>query len=294
MDAVNPATTRLYPVIRWMGQRGKGFLFLVAILLDILLGLIDWITGYEISFSLFYLIPVALVSRCAGKLQGVLISVICAGTWLVSDLAANHVYSHPAIPYWNALVRLGFFLIVGLALIRMRCSMEFLEEMSRIDPLTGAANPRGFQEQAHREIEIARRYGHPFTVAYLDLDNFKAVNDSLGHSTGDELLMSLAELVRSSIRETDVLARLGGDEFAILFSETGSEAAQRAMARTNRSISQEMRAKGWPVTLSVGLLTFVVPPKSVDEMIQKADDLMYEAKTSGKNTVKVGLYHPSA
>jgi diguanylate cyclase (GGDEF)-like protein len=161
------------------------------------------------------------------------------------------------------------------------------------DPLTRVANPRGFHEKAQREIEIAKRYGHPFTVAYLDLDNFKVVNDSLGHSTGDDLLVRVAELIGGSIRETDVLARLGGDEFAILFSETGSEAAQKVMARIEGEISREMQVKGWPVTLSVGLVTFVAPPESVDEMLQKADGLMYEAKASGKNIVKVGLYPQS-
>jgi diguanylate cyclase (GGDEF)-like protein len=211
---------------------------------------------------------------------------------MVSELAAYHVYTYPITLYWNALMRLGFFLVVGLSLVRIRCSMDSLEEMSRTDPLTKVANARRFQEEARREIEIAKRYRHPFTTAYVDLDNFKAVNDSLGHGTGDELLMRVAELIRGGMRKTDVLARLGGDEFVILFCQTGSEAAQTVMARIRDEISQEMSDKGWPVTLSVGLVTFISPPKSVDEMIQRADDLMYEAKTSGKNMVKSGTYPP--
>ncbi|MFC1835687.1 GGDEF domain-containing protein, partial [Thermodesulfobacteriota bacterium] len=261
-----------------------------AIVLDLVIGIADHLTGYQISFSVFYVIPIALVSWCTGKAEGVAISLLCAATWLLADLSGDRSYSHPLIPYWNALMRLGFFLMVSLSLLKIRWSMESLQEMSRIDPLTGTVNARGFHERAQREIERSVRYGHSFTVAYLDLDNFKDVNDSLGHSTGNNLLVRVAELISNAIRKTDVLARLGGDEFVILFSETGSEAAQGMMARIKVGISQEMHIQGWPVTLSVGLVTFAAPPGSVDEMIQKADDRMYDAKNSGKNIVKFGIY----
>ena len=290
MGVFHSVRAGLSSVTMWTEHKRRGFLLLAAVLVDVLLGLFDYLSGFEISLSVFYLIPVALVSRCAGKIEGILISLLCATTWLFADLASHHMYAHPAIPYWNALVRLAFFVIVSLALVRMRCSMDSLQEISRTDPLTGALNPRGFHEKAETEIERSRRYGHPIAVAYLDLDNFKAVNDTLGHSTGDELLARVAGLINDNMRKTDVLARLGGDEFVILFSETGSEAAQSVMDRIAEGISHDMHMKGWPVTLSVGLVTFLSPPASVDQMIQRADDLMYEAKNSGKNTVRSALY----
>jgi diguanylate cyclase (GGDEF)-like protein len=276
--------SRLSRILEWLDHESKGFLILVAILLDVLIGLLDHFTGYEIAFSIFYLIPVFLVSRCKGRTEGVVICFVCAVTWLAADLGAGHEYSHFWIPYWNALVRLGFFLAVSLSLDSMRCSMESLKEMSRKDPLTGVANLRGFLEGAQAEIDRSLRYGHPITVAYFDVDDFKAINDNFGHSIGDEVLTRIAELTLRKIRKTDLLGRLGGDEFVILFPETESESAEVVLNRIRENLSEEMRLRGWTVTFSGGAVTFKAPPGSVDEMIKKADDLMYEAKRRGKNT----------
>ena len=160
--------------------------------------------------------------------------------------------------------------------------MESLEDMSKTDSLTGAANVRGFRERAQGEIDRSLRYGHAITLAYLDVDDFKAINDKFGHSMGDEVLTRIAELTLLKIRKTDVLGRLGGDEFAILFPQTESESAEVVLNRIRESLSEEMRVRGWTVTVSGGAVTFKAPPGSVDEMIKKADDLMYEAKNGGK------------
>ncbi len=270
-------------ILEWLDHESKGFLILMAILLDVLIGLLDLLTGYEISFSIFYVLPVFLVSRSKGRSEGVLICFVCAGTWLACDLTTGPNYSHVWIPYWNALVRFCFFLTVSLLLVSMRRSAESLEEKSRTDPLTGAANLRGFLERAQTEIDRSCRHRYTITVAYLDVDNFKTINDSFGHSVGDEVLARVAELISQNIRNTDILGRLGGDEFAILFSQTEHESSQGIMIRIKEILSEEMRVKGWPVTFSLGVVTFEVPPNSVDEMIKKADDLMFLAKKSGKD-----------
>ncbi|MEW6531417.1 MAG: GGDEF domain-containing protein [Thermodesulfobacteriota bacterium] len=250
----------------------------------------DFLTGEELSFSIFYLIPVVLVSTCVGWLEGILVSLLCASTWLVAEHASGRVYSHPLFLYWNTLVRLGFFLVVTLSLARMRSSWEALEKISRKDPLTGTLNSRAFHETAQREIEGTSRHWHPYTLAYLDIDDFKAVNDSLGHAAGDELLVTVAGTLADNIRNSDVLARVGGDEFVILFPETGVARARRAMHRLKDNVAQKMKGKRWPVTLSVGLVTFLTPADSVDTMLQQADGLMYEAKRSGKNKVLCAAY----
>ncbi len=272
-------------VLKWLDREPKFFVILIAILLDVLIGFLDHLTGYEISFSLFYLIPVVLVTRCRGRIEGVVICSICAATWLVADLTSGHEYSHHLMPYWNAFVRFGFFLAVSLSLASMRCSMESLKELSRTDPLTGAANAREFRERSQMEIDRSLRYGHAITIAYLDVDNFKAINDTYGHTVGDQVLVEVAELTKRAIRKTDILGRLGGDEFAIVFPETGPEVISRVMNRIKDNLSQEMRTKGWPVTFSAGVATFMVPPRSIDEMIKTADDMMYLAKSRGKDTL---------
>jgi len=136
------------------------------------------------------------------------------------------------------------------------------------------------------EINRARRYGHPFTMVCLDLDNFKTVNDRFGHSTGDVLLRLVARTIQENIRATDTVARLGGDEFAILLPETGLNIAEVIMERIQEINSDILRKHGWPVTLSVGVVTFMSPPATVDEVLRISDRLMYTAKDNGKNSIR--------
>jgi diguanylate cyclase (GGDEF)-like protein len=280
----------LSSAIDWIKQKPRWVLLAVAVLLDAFVGLMDFFTGEEFSFSIFYLIPVALASTWVGWLEGILVSVLCAATWLVAEHTSGRVYSHPLFLYWDTLVRLGFFLAVTLSLARMRSSWHALEEISRKDPLTGTLNSRAFNETAQREMERTSGNWHPYTLAYLDIDDFKAVNDSLGHAAGDELLVTVAETLADNIRNSDVLARVGGDEFVILFPETGAARARRAMHRLKDNVVQKMKEKRWPVTLSVGLVTFLTPADSVDKMLQQADGLMYEAKRSGRNQILCAAY----
>jgi diguanylate cyclase (GGDEF)-like protein len=117
------------------------------------------------------------------------------------------------------------------------------------------------------------------------VDDFKLVNDRLGHSAGDRLLMLVADTLRANVRAVDVVARLGGDEFAVLMPETDDRSAQVMLRRVRRQLLEAARLKGWPVTFSAGLITWVEPPPGVDEMLRTADELMYTAKRHGKNSV---------
>ena len=280
----------LFHILEWLDREPRWFLILVAILLDVLIGLLDHYSGHEISFSIFYLVPIFLVSRCKGRSEGIFICCICAATWLVADLMSGREYSHVWTPYWNALVGLVFFIAVSLSLTSMRLSMDSWEEMSKTDSLTGAANLRGFIEKAQAEIERSVRRGHAITLAYLDVDDFKAINDRFGHSIGDEVLTRIAEQTLLRIRKTDTLGRLGGDEFAILFPETDSESAELVLNRIKENLTEKLQLSDWTVTFSGGAVTFKAAPHSVDEMIRKADDLMYEAKRRGKNTWTFATY----
>jgi diguanylate cyclase (GGDEF)-like protein len=134
------------------------------------------------------------------------------------------------------------------------------------------------------ELDRSRRYKRPFTLAYIDLDNFKIVNDSLGHGAGDEVLQTVVAVMREQIRRTDVVARLGGDEFALLLPETDLDAAHIAIEKIRSSLLLKMSERHWPVTASIGSLTCRDAQLSVDQLIKQADDLMYVAKSIGKNT----------
>jgi diguanylate cyclase (GGDEF)-like protein len=136
------------------------------------------------------------------------------------------------------------------------------------------------------EINRARRYEHPLTVVYIDLDNFKKINDLYGHITGDNLLRLVADTVKNNIRLTDTVARLGGDEFAILLPETGPELAEAITHKVQKINLEIMQKNGWPVTFSIGVVTFIDPPSTVDEILKASDHLMYVAKNNDKNNIR--------
>jgi diguanylate cyclase (GGDEF)-like protein len=119
----------------------------------------------------------------------------------------------------------------------------------------------------------------------MDLDNFKSVNDRLGHAAGDELLKDMGALLGASSRSSDTAARLAGDEFALLMPETAEDVARIAVERLRDQVTWLMRNRGWEVTSSIGLVTYLVPPESPEAALKAADSLMYSAKKEGKNRV---------
>jgi diguanylate cyclase (GGDEF)-like protein len=158
--------------------------------------------------------------------------------------------------------------------------------LARVDPLTGAINGRTFYECVAAEAERSRRTAQPMTLAYLDLDNFKQLNDRLGHAVGDAALVEVVQVLRGHLRVNDLLARLGGDEFAVLLPETDVGGATALLVRLQELVGAAMQARGWPVTASVGAATFLKPPRDVDLMVQRVDGLMYRAKRQGKGRVE--------
>jgi diguanylate cyclase (GGDEF)-like protein len=255
-----------------------GYLFVLSV------GFIDYITGNELAFSLFYLIPIVLVTWFLGKTQGIAISIIAAIIWFLADFLAGHPYSQPFIGYWNACIRFGVFLVVSMLLPALK-ELEREKEIARIDYLTGTANRRHFFELAQMELNRSQRYKHPFTIAYIDLDGFKAMNDQYGHQTGDKLLCTFVNQAKLHLRDTDIMARLGGDEFILLLPEIDQHAAQVAIPRIQSALLAEMQRNHWTVTFSIGVLTYQTGEISADELVKRADDLMYSVKKSGKNSV---------
>ncbi len=275
-----------------LGQQDKVVILTMGALCAGLLGTIDYLTGFEVSFAVFYLIPVSLVSWFAGKRAGVLVSLLSAVIWLAASEFAGQRYSHVAIGYWNSLTRLGFFVVVAYLLSELKQKLDYQATLARTDNLTGAANDRAFYEIAQMELNRARRSGHPFTVAYLDADNFKAVNDRFGHRVGSDLLRLVVERLRSVLRVTDVVARLGGDEFALLLPETGGEQAKVVMRKVQENLVDEMSSKKWRVTFSIGVVTCISPSESIEKIVKIADELMYSVKNEGKNSVRYLVLQP--
>lgn len=273
---------------------GRPVLWVISLVGIALLGALDYLTGIEASFALFYLFPVAFASWWLGGRAGVATSVFSAIAWFVANDLAGQQYSTGFMPVWNSSIRLAFFVIVTLLLARVR--QGFLKEraLARVDYLTGAYNVRAFHEIAEAECLRASRYPQPFTLAYIDLDGFKAVNDRLGHAVGDKVLRLVAQTLRAGIRRPDTLARLGGDEFALLLPQTDLESAKVFLPRLRDQLLAAMRRNDWRVTFSVGALTCLFAPAVLGDVVRQADELMYEVKKSGRNDIRYGLYQGAA
>jgi diguanylate cyclase (GGDEF)-like protein len=280
---------RLAEAVGELPRRSRPLAVLLGAILLAGIGLLDVLTGYEIAFSLFYLLPIAGVAWFVGKAMGIVFSVVGAALWLLADAAAGHVYSHVAMIYWNSVIRFGFFLIVSLLLAAFHRSFLRERELSRTDSLTGAANGRHFTETMRAETERARRYGRPFTLVYLDVDDFKKVNDSRGHGAGDTVLRAVAVTIREHLRATDTVSRLGGDEFALLLPETDQEAARSVVTKMRSELLERLSREGWAVTFSIGALTCVGTAQGPDALITAADELMYRVKRRGKDNVEYAV-----
>jgi diguanylate cyclase (GGDEF)-like protein len=263
---------------------------LAGFLANCLVGIADYLTGYELVLSVFYVLPVALVSWYAGLALGLATAVISAGIWLTADIASGYSYSHPLIAVWNVIIRLALFAVVTYLLVALRKSMRLLAESSQVDNMTGAVSTSFFYATLEKELDRLNRYGRPLTLAYVDLDGFKAVNDRFGHLEGDKVLRMVAECAQSRLRKTDVVARLGGDEFAFLCPETDEAAARAAIAEVMERLGEEMRMGGWPVTFSVGVVTCHAVPESSEGLVKMADDLMYSVKLSTKDGVSYASF----
>jgi diguanylate cyclase (GGDEF)-like protein/PAS domain S-box-containing protein len=174
-----------------------------------------------------------------------------------------------------------------LDLTERRAYEKRLKELADHDPLSGLLNRRGFETALDTHLARCRRHGSSGALLALDLDGFKTVNDALGHSAGDDLIVSCAHALKRRLRETDIVARLGGDEFAVLLTDQGPDEAEvvaRALVETIRGCAADI-AGPHPgrVTVSIGVAAFPNPVGSADEMMTRADGAMYDAKQGGRD-----------
>lgn len=275
----------------FLDRKGRIFNVAAGVACTALLATVDYYSdiyfGADYSLALFYLLPVAFVAWFAGRKAAMAMAMVCALTKI-----AIQVFSPEALPLliWKNGTAFAFFLVVGTILAKMRKMLDHERALTRIDHLTGALSRRAFLNITTTEIFRMRRDAHPFTIAYIDLDKFKEVNDAHGHSTGDFLLQTVVTTISANLRQTDVVSRLGGDEFAILFTSCNDKAAYVAIDKIREQLDASMKQHKLAVTFSIGVLTCAVAPKTADEIITLADNLMYEVKRSGKNGIRHAVY----
>jgi len=281
---------KIYKIFEALEKGSPLFSIIVGIVAIGLLGIVDYLTGNEITFSLFYLAPIVLVTWAVNRNAGLIVSLLSSLTLLVAEIAAAQTYSHPTVYLWNTLFRTVVYVVVTYLIAELQKARREEQLAARTDFVSGVANARYFNELLQMEINRIRRYPHPITMVYLDIDNFKMVNDLFGHPMGDEVLRFIASELKSQLRKTDIIARLGGDEFALLLPSTRESEAQVVVSKVQGHLIQMMRQKKWPVTFSMGVVTCVAPPHSAEQLISMADELMYKVKNSTKNGTRSAIW----
>lgn len=274
----------------WVRGVDKNIIMVFGIILNILIGWLGYSVGNEFSLVVFYVVPVMLVAWYAEFINIIVITVISALTWLIGDRIAANVYVSVIIPYINALTRFLLYMVMASLVYIIRKQLYRETKFANEDFLTKISNSRAFFNYAGMEIQRLKRYKEPFTLAYFDVDNFKAVNDNYGHNAGNTLLVQLARTIRKNIRPTDVVARMGGDEFAILLLETKPKQARIILGKLQGIMKEVMQKNGKNITFSFGVVTFLKPPRSLDDMVKKADDMMYLSKREGKDAINYFIY----
>jgi diguanylate cyclase (GGDEF)-like protein/PAS domain S-box-containing protein len=200
------------------------------------------------------------------------------------SLFLNELYIAPVTDGQSDQVR--YFVGVLYDVTQIRRYQEDLEHQANYDALTGLANRNLLNERIQQALIQARRYDHLLTVVFIDIDNFKLVNDSLGHSAGDELIVTVAERLRVCVRDGDTVARIGGDEFVLLLINRNFEDANiQIMKRIQEEMAHPVliRGKGLVVTCSMGLARFPEDGEDAESLLANADVAMYRAKANGRN-----------
>lgn len=277
--------------VEWLLQAGRGVALSVIVASIALMGLGDYLTGSDLSFSAFYILPVSVAAWAFGRRTGLLVGLLCALVWVAQLMHTDldRALAQPLVAAWNTASRLITYSIIALMLGDIRRHYIHERRQARYDDLTGALQGRAFRDLLDLEIERARRLGRRLTLAYVDLDGFKAVNDTHGHAAGDTALRGFAQAITTVLGPFDHFARIGGDEFLLLLSERDHGNCQIAVETLHQQLADALATLGYPLTCSMGAL--LVEPDIVAapyELVGKADDLMYQAKRAGKNQLRVG------
>lgn len=239
---------------------------------------LDWLTPIGLSLAVFHVIPVFLAAWLVGRRTGLAFASASAVSWLLSDALHPGALTPPRLLGWELGVRVLFFVVISELVHALRVARDLVHEEARTDALTGLLNRRAFYERAEEEIGRATRSGAPLVLAYLDVDDFKSVNDLFGHETGDRVLVALGRALSGNVRGGDVVARLGGDEFAVLFPDAHALAVAAIAAQLEAAVASELGTLDVTVGFSIGLATWSSSFQELDDFLRSADSGMYRVK----------------
>jgi diguanylate cyclase (GGDEF)-like protein len=245
---------------------------------------VDLYSGSDIRLHALYIYPVALVAMQCERRWLVYITSGMAIVLQTITYSTEHI---SLIPYISdvSVASFALFLAVTLASTARKNHLKAID-LATTDALTNIANRRAFVSAMETEFIRQRRYGGSVSLALIDLDGFKSLNDTKGHPAGDDALRRTGDVLRNTTRKSDNVARLGGDEFAILMPNTAETECRHICCHLGEEIARRMAAAEYGITASIGFRTFTAPPESTSLAMQEADSALYKAKAGGKNRIE--------
>lgn len=255
--------------------------FLVG-LITTTIGLIDYVTGTDVRLFILYFLPLSIIGWRNSKNPSFGSSLLCTGTWVVANIQRAVATQSSVVISWNILSMFTAFYVVGSLFSRMRAYVEELRNAASRDILTSLLNRRGFMAALAREAARKPSKKKPAVLMFIDLDEFKSVNDTYGHDVGDQVLCAVARVLESNLRSSDVSGRLGGDEFAVLLTDTDEAAGAIVANNLMNALRNAGPSSHSNIQCSVGAAAFNKFPSTPLDALRTADELMYEVKKSGK------------
>jgi diguanylate cyclase (GGDEF)-like protein len=269
----------------------SGVVFLASLMVMALLAGADIYDGPEIWLNPLYSVPVVAVAFFCTQRKQVIFTVVLS---VALQITVFHTYPMARISeIVDSFVALTTASMVAYFVRMARTSYLAVDTLATTDALTGLKNRRSFECIVDAEIARQKRYSGFFSLAIIDLDGFKHLNDSLGHRAGDRALQALAGILRQYSRQSDTIARVGGDEFAVLMPNTMAADCRMVCGELSAKISAQMAEAGFEISASIGYSVFEQAPESTSEALHKVDLAMYTAKTKGNGCVVDAYWMPA-
>lgn len=259
------------------------FLKIAVIAIVFAISYLHLIAGPLFEFHLFFFIPIIIASWFTSNSFSYFILGLVIFSWTIGDYLITKETINPLPFAFNAVMHACIIIYLNYLLGYIRQQLIKESQLAREDSLTKILNRRGFYENAETVFSTAHRHQLAVTCIFIDLDEFKSINDTYGHKTGDQLLYETAQIIKANIRKTDIAGRLGGDEFCIILLNVNSNQAMDFSENLRNTLNEKMQQHNWNTTFSMGVVSYDSAPESFQDVIQQADNLMYQVKKNGRN-----------
>lgn len=274
-------TDRLFELLYSFSGLARRWVITLGIVLVSVIALIEWSFDLPLSDNILYALVVGAVTFHGSVGGGFVVSVVSAVGRALAQGAPRNGSASWLVGIGEGVALLALLLVLVVIVHALYRALDALQHEALHDPLTGILNQRGFREIAEQERRRALREETPLTMAYVDIDGLKELNDRSGHRAGNRLLLNFVTAARDSTRAYDTVGRVGGDEFVILLPGTDHSEAVGILGRLRRALAQKEPSP----RVSIGVITYMLPTDDVETMLDDCDQLMYIGKRNGGDSL---------